>query len=1106
MSLLLRCTIEDTVFDLDVQEDIPLRLDISSIENGEIGKSFGVGSQTFTLPGSKNNDTFFKAAFNINSVQARGFYRSIECAVIQNSNEVFRGKLFLQEVVTDFEGNNNYQVNVVSEIIDFATLIKDQFIAELDLSDYDHTYTSANITSSWGDSISNGDIFYPLVDYGLDGTGDLNELALGGTNGKVDNADSPMKISQFKPAIRAKAILDKIFDSVNYQYSSSFFDSDDFQKMYVLTTPNDKLGIENQSNQDSGFIATRFGSAQGIPADNQYDKIIFNTEEYDPGSTYDPTTSVFTIGTDGNYAFKSDIQFSRTPDSDDVRADVYISVYVNSLYQFTKKFDVLPYSGGTINYQTPGITLQNGDTVELQARFSGVNLTGPIGDFFIEQDRTVQGQTLKTSFQTIYAPTIVVGGNVNMSQQFDPTLKSLDFIRGLIEKFNLVVEPKTDERNTLIIETFADWRDSGETKDWTDKIDLSQRVSITHPINKQEKTLIFSDIKDDDALNKYSKDNFDSELDYGTEVYTTISDLAQGERKIGSFFAPTPAKGIPGGPQVIVPHLYKIDGGEKKSYKFKPRLLYRIDGQQPIGANGGKIFLQDAQLPDLNLEITEYSTVNHLEALPADASSTKSLHFNSNRWYPFHQNTLNGFTPLSAFNEYWSEYINELYDDEARMLTCNMYFTPQDLVGLRLNDKIFIKDAYYRINKIKGFNVSDDDVVEVELLKAPVRRFKFRRVFVFGGGGPLDFDRDPIGVEPYDFSNNGFVGYRDTSTGAEITSSDIIRNASLQLGYSFVESNVSESRWFDSYNTVLNTAKNNQVGGTVTIAESAGNVVGAADNSEIGQNVDKVVMAGSDITIGLDSKNTFVSGDTITIGEGSIDTSVLSADNVTIGSSSFGVFALGASGSTLGGTRNGMIATKDSCIDCAYASEQVVMIGTENISLFPSSSYTRHVHIGGTDNLFYVENSASFENTVMLGNVAGHNMVAQGYPFTNEVYMGDSVQAGSVRYHIDTIPIGPASTYNVSSHDYTIYTEYTSSTNGNGFIFLPSVSESIGRILHFNTNGSITANDTVTIAASASECNIDGAGPEFTMNRSYDGITITALPSYEWVIINRKSK
>jgi len=1105
MSLLLRCKIEGDIFDLDVQEDIPLRLDISSIENGSIGKSFGVGSQTFTLPGSKNNDTFFKAAFNINSVNARGFYRSIDCAVIQNSNEVFKGKLFLQEVVTDLQGNNNYQVNVVSEIIDFATLIKDQYIADLDLSEYNHSYTSQNITGSWDDAISNGDIIYPLIDYGLDGTGEYYELTTGGTVGKVDNADTPLKIAQFKPAIRAKALIDKIFDSVNYRYSSSFFDSDDFENMYVLTTPNDKLGIVNQSNQDAGFIASKNGGTQNVSPNNQYDTITFGNEEYDPGGTYNPSTSTFTVGTAGNYAFKSSLQFSRTPDSDDYRADVFISILHNSTYLFTKKFDVLPFTTGTINYQTPGVTLASGDTITLELRFDGQNLSGPMGDLEIDDSRVVQGQTLKTTFQTIYAPSIVVGGNVDIAQQFDPTLKSLDYFRGLIEKFNLVVEPKRDERNVLIVEPFSDWRDLGETKDWTDKVDLSQRVSITHPINNQEKTLVFRDIEDDDVLNKYTKDNFDDTVPYGSEVYSTISDLAVGEREIGSFFSPTPTKGIQGAPSIIVPHLYKKDGGEKKSYKFKPRLLYRVDEQSVLGATGGKIFLQDAQNPDTNLEISEYTTLSHLQSYPASSQSTKSLHFNSNRWYPFHQNVANGYTPLSAFNEYWSEYINELYDDEARLLTCNMYFTPLDLVDLRLNDKIFIQDTYYRINKIKGFNVSDDDVVEVELLKAPVKRFKFRRTFVYAGDSPLDFG-DPIGVEPYEFSDNGFVGYRDTNTGNEITSSNVIRKASLQLGYTYVSSSVSESRWYNDVNTTLNTDKTNNVGGTVTTAESAGNIVGAADNSSVGEGVDKVLMVGSNIDIELESKNTIVSGDVITIGEGSIDTTVLSSDNMTIGSSSFGVFALGASGSQMGGTRNGMIATKDSCIDCAYATEQVVMIGTENMTLFSGSTYTRHTHIGGTNNDFYLQNSASFENTVMLGNVAGHNMVEQGYPFTNEVYMGDSVQAGSVRYHIDTVNVGPGSTYNIQDHDYTIFPDYTSSLNGNGFIFLPFVSESIGRILHFNTTDSIDSNQTVTIASTGSECDIDGVGPEFIMNRNYDGITITALPSYEWVIINRKDK
>ena len=39
--------------DLDIDSNIPLRLDISAVENTEIGGIFGVGSQTFNLPGTR---------------------------------------------------------------------------------------------------------------------------------------------------------------------------------------------------------------------------------------------------------------------------------------------------------------------------------------------------------------------------------------------------------------------------------------------------------------------------------------------------------------------------------------------------------------------------------------------------------------------------------------------------------------------------------------------------------------------------------------------------------------------------------------------------------------------------------------------------------------------------------------------------------------------------------------------------------------------------------------------------------------------------------------------------------------------------------------------
>ena len=151
--------------------------------------------------------------------------------------------------------------------------------------------------------------------------------------------------------------------------------------------------------------------------------------------------------------------------------------------------------------------------------------------------------------------------------------------------------------------------------------------------------------------------------------------------------------------------------------------MYRIDGRDTIDAKGGKIYVNDDNA--VSQGQTSYSTLSILNTLPA-TPATKALHFNANIWYPFHQNYANGKTMNGLFYEYWGRYINELYDDDARMLTCNLYFEPYELSQINLNDRVFIKDAYYRINKISGFNVSKRASVQVELLKAPVSRFKFK--------------------------------------------------------------------------------------------------------------------------------------------------------------------------------------------------------------------------------------------------------------------------------------------------------------------------------------------------------------------------------------------
>ena len=50
--LILRVTYNGVVTDLDVDGDVPLRLDISQVINQEIGQVYGIASQNFNKLGS----------------------------------------------------------------------------------------------------------------------------------------------------------------------------------------------------------------------------------------------------------------------------------------------------------------------------------------------------------------------------------------------------------------------------------------------------------------------------------------------------------------------------------------------------------------------------------------------------------------------------------------------------------------------------------------------------------------------------------------------------------------------------------------------------------------------------------------------------------------------------------------------------------------------------------------------------------------------------------------------------------------------------------------------------------------------------------------------
>lgn len=1081
-NLILRCQFDGQTFDLDTFEDIPFRVDVSAIQQNQIGNVFGIASQTISLPGSKTNNTFFQAAFNVNSPFARGFNNSIDCQVLQSGAEVFKGNLVLNEVVTNGESDTTYSVSIVNESVDFANLIRDQYISQLNFSDYNHNYTTTNITASWEtSSFFGGDVYYPLVDYGLDNTDpNIFPLEFGGTVGKVDNSVTPLRVQQFKPAIRVKTIVDKIFDSVGYQYSSSFFDSSEFQDIYFLTTPNDKLGIVSQQSQDAGFSATK-NTQQGFTGPAGFAKVNFETDIYDPINQWNTSTSTFTVLNAGTYAFQASLRFFKTLVSEE-DADYELRLIKNGTTLLASHGgSIMGMVTGRLNISTAGFVLNNTDTIELFLSWNGRTPEG-VGT-------TLNILANGTTFGTIYAPAAIVGGNVDLSAQFDPKMKSLDFLKGIIEKFNLVIEPKRNETNTLIVEPFDIWADGGQIMDWSDKYDRATKISVKHPIVSQPLKLIFNDSFDVDPLNEYSKNNFDLENPFGTATYVANSEIPKGERKVGGFFSPLPTKGIVGAPSVIIPHLYKVDGPNRKSIKFKPRIGYRIDNNSAIGTLLGVYFIFNNDT--LTSEpFNSYSTISAIQSYPADGS--KSLHFDGGAWYPFYQNQVDGYTPNGAFATYWGRYINELYDDESRILTLNITFNPSELKNIQLNDKIFIDNAYYRINKISGFNITNRDSVQVELLKAPIRKFKFPRTKIKIGDISVG-----VGVESEnDFLPQGTVVVTDEN-GVVVTDSNILQSFAVNTGLRFISGSVF---WKTDYNTYLDVNSEQNVRGSVTIDPSAGAVIGAADNSTIGQGVDKAVIIGTSLDIQRDVKNSFIGGDNITIISGSENVAVFSSVDSIVGGNSKDVTLLSTSGSLINGTLNTIIGSQDSMV--FNNTKQTTLIGGMNIVMDGSlNNFDRHTHIGGDNIQYYLTSSSEqFVNSVGLGQLPDHP-VAPGVDKTNKVLIGDGIFSGGVWLKIDNGVASAGSFETLVGNTDTYLSNYTwAGSNGNYTIILPDAITNMGRWLQFMTDGTFNGSRNLVLIPSGSET-INGS-PELIINQAFKGASIISNGS-DWVVVSQ---
>jgi hypothetical protein len=297
------------ICDLYEEEDIPLTLSVDDFKN--VAQKIQSYSKDFNLPATKRNNRIFNNMFEITRADDGLIfnpYARTQCVLKQDGFILFEGYLRMIDV-KDKEGEISYNVNLYSDVIALADVLKDRTFADLDLSELQSDYTYANIQNSWDGNLELDNALtdpnefagpigspttsvmkYPFIDW--------NHQFFLDTNG---NPEMPNLNSAFRPCISIKYLISKIFAQAGFNWTSNFFDSTiatggafDFDKLYMdFNWGNDENPTDIQSFgigriKRSETFANNYATTSWTPI-----KVAF--ENYSESQGYDIATGIFTV-------------------------------------------------------------------------------------------------------------------------------------------------------------------------------------------------------------------------------------------------------------------------------------------------------------------------------------------------------------------------------------------------------------------------------------------------------------------------------------------------------------------------------------------------------------------------------------------------------------------------------------------------------------------------------------------------------------------------------------------------------------------------------------------------------------------------------------------
>lgn len=628
----------------------------SSIQNiADISKVFTDFSQSFSIPCSDANNQIFQHFYQTD-VDATIDHNIRRNAVIEIDLTFFRrGKISIEKANVKKGYAENYQVTFYGDVLSLKDKFGEDMLNTLDYTSYNHDYSAVEIQNRIQDGTTYYDVHYPLISSNrIWQYNSVNPFATfptylpAGILAQLQVADiqlpnGAIAFNELFPAVRVPAIFDAIQNKYGVSFTGTILTDKKFTDLF--------LWFKNKS--------TFTYSTPPI-------QLIFDSIDSSSGVNFDLTPNFNFSNNNLNLSYLNGVSehfitFSISSNTNPL-ATIFIDVFQNG--NFYQTLNVTTTSGVT---QLPNVSGMN-DNFTFKVR-SDVSCDI---DFFVTYSVFyTSGGSYISDFVTVLTTVSNVITYTDLAG-LAPEMKVSDFFSGILKELNLTCYPTNI--NTYQIEPLEQWYAKGAVIDITEFTDVD---SIDIERIKLFKKISFKYQQSESFMNKAYLQNANKE--YGDTTYKfnydgeefviespfenlmfnkfTGTDLQVGY-SLNSSFAP------------YIPKPCLLYKGEEKGVFF-----YFDDGSHQIPIDKYVAFGQDLL----------YNNQNYTSNFGPEVSTMLEMPI---------ANTI--------YATYYFPYLANLFNLKNRLTSLKTNLPVSLITGLKLNDRLIIRDKRYIINEMKS--------------------------------------------------------------------------------------------------------------------------------------------------------------------------------------------------------------------------------------------------------------------------------------------------------------------------------------------------------------------------------------------------------------------